>query len=61
MKVNPKLSKQKQIGYCLIELSVALYIVAVVIVAGLVVVSAAPFFARLPKDAGDEVSGHRDR
>jgi MFS family permease len=31
------------------------------IVAGLVVVSAAPFFARLPKDAGDEVSGHRDR
>jgi EmrB/QacA subfamily drug resistance transporter len=31
------------------------------VVAGLVVASAAPFFARLPSDAGDEVSGHRDR
>ena len=36
MKLNPKLSKQKQKGYSLIELSVALSIVAVVIVAGLV-------------------------
>ena len=36
MKVNPKILKQKQKGYSLIELSVALSIVAVVIVAGLV-------------------------
>ena len=36
MKDNPKLPKQKQKGYSLIELSVALSIVAVVIVAGLV-------------------------
>jgi prepilin-type N-terminal cleavage/methylation domain-containing protein len=36
MKLNPKLPKQKQKGYSLIELSVALSIVAVVIVAGLV-------------------------
>jgi prepilin-type N-terminal cleavage/methylation domain-containing protein len=35
MKDNPKLPKQKQKGYSLIELSVALSIVAVVIVAGL--------------------------
>ena len=35
MKVNPKILKQKQKGYSLIELSVALSIVAVVIVAGL--------------------------
>ena len=31
------------------------------VVAGLVVCSAAPFFARLPPDAGDEVSGHGSR
>ena len=36
MKVNPKVIKQNQKGYSLIELSVALSIVAVVIVAGLV-------------------------
>ena len=35
MKLNPKLPKQNQKGYSLIELSVALSIVAVVIVAGL--------------------------
>ena len=36
MKVNPKVIKKNQKGYSLIELSVALSIVAVVIVAGLV-------------------------
>ena len=42
------------------EIAAADFAVAFV-VAGLVVCSAAPFFARLPPDAGDEVSGHGSR